>query len=108
MARTSTFKSSEVRYPAGLLAPVSSPAEVDEDDEFVPEYPEGTPDRAWKVAEIDAWAADQDPVVVFPEGATRNQKLAFVSELLLEEPADEVDAEEESDAEETSSETEEA
>lgn len=38
-------------------------------------YPQGNPVHAWKVGQIDAWAADQSPVVEFPEGATKDQKL---------------------------------
>lgn len=38
-------------------------------------YPQGNPVHAWKVGQIDAWAADQNPVVEFPEGATKDQKL---------------------------------
>lgn len=41
-------------------------------------YPEGNPTNAWRVGQIDAWAADQNPPVEFPEGSTKNQKLAII------------------------------
>jgi len=64
--------------------------DVEDDEEIVvpedePEwdkpYPQGNPVSDWKVAEIDAWATDQDPVVEFASGATKNQKLSAVAEL---------------------------
>lgn len=61
----------------------AAPAGVEEDETVTPDdettwdkpYPQGNPVHAWKVGQIDAWAADQSPVVEFPEGATKDQKL---------------------------------
>lgn len=47
----------------------------DDEPDWDKPYPQGAPTAAWKVGQIDAWALDQDPVVTFPEGATKNAKL---------------------------------
>lgn len=52
-------------------------AESEEAPETVVEksYPEGEPNATWKVGQIDAWAADQEPAIEFEAGFTKNQKL---------------------------------
>ncbi|AWN07729.1 hypothetical protein HOT31_gp058 [Microbacterium phage Hendrix] len=49
-------------------------------EEVARKYPEGEPTDKWLVSSIDAWAADQEPVIEFPSGATKPQKLAHIKE----------------------------
>ena len=59
----------------GLISEVevADAADADEDE---------TPTESWNHARIDAWAADQDPVIVFTgENPTKAQKLEQIAAL---------------------------
>lgn len=38
------------------------------------------PDMSWTVAEIEDWAAQQDPPIVFPDRAKKPEKIAIIGE----------------------------
>ena len=82
MGRTATFKANESRLPTGMVpkAKVEVEESTDTQDGF---------DKSWKVADIDAFAAENGIEV----SGTKNQKIAQIEEALkaretVEEPAE--------------------
>ncbi|QNJ55947.1 hypothetical protein SEA_RASPUTIA_57 [Microbacterium phage Rasputia] len=76
---TETVAESEETAPAAEEV-AEEPVTPEDEPAWDKSYPQGAPVHAWKVGQIDAWAADQNPVVEFPEGATKDQKLAQIKE----------------------------
>ncbi len=48
-------------------------------EEAAAAYPEGAPAESWTHKQIDAWAADQTPPIVFVGDATKTEKLAQIA-----------------------------
>lgn len=69
----------QARIDALLNPPIEGEESPVADLEEVKAYPDGDPSGDWTHAQIDAWAADQRPVISFEKNTPKDEKLASIA-----------------------------